>query len=773
MKTIARRRAAFSPHSTLCPARAAALLGALAVLVVAPAGARTWVSMDGPTGGHVLAVDVAGPVGVAATFSGLYRSSDGGRSWTGPIAPDGQRLFVWVAATPFASFARAGAGGTYRSRDGGVSWQPFDPPGGARFAELTFDSGRIYARTTTEPFGLGVILVSGDAGDSWSELPLADVAEFSARGEELLAHTDLVSDGGFSHELSVFRSTDAGESWTLIGGGPDSLNGRPGPSTSFVAPAAPVGRLGARLVSGQFYSDDDGQSWTEFDITAHTGYLWSWSWRILDDVAYVFGYRSDPGDVQPTDGYYVYTSTTLESFTQHDTDDLPASAITFTPWVGDGGSVLLAGSWGIRRSDDHAASWQRSDRGVALAEIRALLSTSAGLIANPAGTNQLWTLTAPGQPWLFDHIFDNGDFGGDVRTLFQPAGAPDTFFAGHEFDGITVTRNGGDTWEFARNGVPSYVGLAGGAFRPIPAIVEKPGLLFAATGISDESICDGRPLSSQTTGAGILRSADGGASWQQFTSGLPTRGIGCFLQPLFDATTALAVRGDVVLAGFLSTGVFRSTNSGVSWQGASIGLPRAGDAVVPITAMLTVGESVYLATDASGIALPSVYRSLDGGLSWSDVGFGLPAIGIACLALHDGAVHAGTGGFLPAAPSDDPLRGVYRFDEAEARWDRVGDNLPGVHVVSLASRDGVLYAGTAGRSVWALGADPLRADANCDGVVNNFDIDAFVLALADPTAYAQQFPLCPAENADANADGVVNNFDIDAFVACVAAGGCP
>jgi len=55
-------------------------------------------------------------------------------------------------------------------------------------------------------------------------------------------------------------------------------------------------------------------------------------------------------------------------------------------------------------------------------------------------------------------------------------------------------------------------------------------------------------------------------------------------------------------------------------------------------------------------------------------------------------------------------------------------------------------------------------DLNCDGAVNNFDIDPFVLALTDPAGYAQQFPNCDRMLADINGDGVVDNFDIDPFV---------
>ena len=70
------------------------------------------------------------------------------------------------------------------------------------------------------------------------------------------------------------------------------------------------------------------------------------------------------------------------------------------------------------------------------------------------------------------------------------------------------------------------------------------------------------------------------------------------------------------------------------------------------------------------------------------------------------------------------------------------------------------------------GPSVYRGDLNCDGDVNTFDIDPFVLALTNPTGYAALFPGCPLLNADCNCDGDVNTFDIDPFVLCLTVG-CP
>ncbi|MBU0641339.1 MAG: hypothetical protein KKB50_20970, partial [Planctomycetes bacterium] len=59
-------------------------------------------------------------------------------------------------------------------------------------------------------------------------------------------------------------------------------------------------------------------------------------------------------------------------------------------------------------------------------------------------------------------------------------------------------------------------------------------------------------------------------------------------------------------------------------------------------------------------------------------------------------------------------------------------------------------------------------DLNCDGLVDGFDIDPFVLVLmSEPPFddYYSQYPDCDHLLADCDQDGRINGFDIDAFVA--------
>jgi hypothetical protein len=55
-------------------------------------------------------------------------------------------------------------------------------------------------------------------------------------------------------------------------------------------------------------------------------------------------------------------------------------------------------------------------------------------------------------------------------------------------------------------------------------------------------------------------------------------------------------------------------------------------------------------------------------------------------------------------------------------------------------------------------------DLDCNGAVDFGDINPFVLALADPGQYGDEYPDCDAQNADCNGDGIVDFGDVNPFV---------
>lgn len=55
-------------------------------------------------------------------------------------------------------------------------------------------------------------------------------------------------------------------------------------------------------------------------------------------------------------------------------------------------------------------------------------------------------------------------------------------------------------------------------------------------------------------------------------------------------------------------------------------------------------------------------------------------------------------------------------------------------------------------------------DVNCDGEIDAFDIEPFLLALFDPEGYRQAHPTCDALLADIDQNGRVDAFDIEPFI---------
>jgi hypothetical protein len=60
--------------------------------------------------------------------------------------------------------------------------------------------------------------------------------------------------------------------------------------------------------------------------------------------------------------------------------------------------------------------------------------------------------------------------------------------------------------------------------------------------------------------------------------------------------------------------------------------------------------------------------------------------------------------------------------------------------------------------------DSATGDLNCDGVLDAFDIEPFILALFACEQYQVQYPECDCMLADVNGSGQVNAFDVEPFI---------
>jgi photosystem II stability/assembly factor-like uncharacterized protein len=192
----------------------------------------------------------------------------------------------------------------------------------------------------------------------------------------------------------------------------------------------------------------------------------------------------------------------------------------------------------------------------------------------------------------------------------------------------------------------SFIARESGLFRSMDGILWSP-----VPGVSAASLAfvGDRALLAGVAG-GVLRSADGGESWQSIPFGSPP--------PL---VTALSAAGDHVLAGSFEDGVFRSTDGGLTWRTANIGLLDYN-----VLALAQRGETAYAGT-GSGL-----FRSRTAGRSWRAIDFPDDTAPVVAMAIApDGRVLAGTesaGLYLSSDQDDTWIRISPLSDVIQLTW---------------------------------------------------------------------------------------------------------
>jgi photosystem II stability/assembly factor-like uncharacterized protein len=213
--------------------------------------------------------------------------------------------------------------------------------------------------------------------------------------------------------------------------------------------------------------------------------------------------------------------------------------------------------------------------------------------------------------------------------------------------------------------------------------------------------------------SGLLRSSDGGVSWQP--AGLPL------------SVLSLAQTPSSLYAGTSSGGVYRSDDRGLTWRAASEGL--TGFSVSELAVDPTTPTTLYASTDNG------VHKSDDGGLTWRAVGLpGQSVWALAAIPTTPTTLYAGVG------YGDEP--GVYKSTDGGETWRAAG--LPGQRILTLAvdpTTPTTLYAGVReggvqrsddggetwravglpGRSVLALAIHPIEPATLFAGTNDNGD----------------------------------------------------
>lgn len=234
---------------------------------------------------------------------------------------------------------------------------------------------------------------------------------------------------------------------------------------------------------------------------------------------------------------------------------------------------------------------------------------------------------------------------------------------------------GGGVWKTTDAGntwQPMSNGIDAASIGAIAVAPSQPDTIYAGTG-QPETRYD------VAAGNGVYKSTDGGAHWQSV--GLAaTRHIGAILVDPSNADTLLVGALGHLFGSSAERGVFRSTDGGKSWTktlfvDADTGVvDLAADPAQPNVVFAAAWQArhwPWLSYFTPMIGKGSgVYKSTDGGASWTRLaGDGLPAGPLGRIGLA--ATHVANATRVYATVVAGKGGGLYRSDDAGAHWQKV------------------------------------------------------------------------------------------------------
>lgn len=264
-------------------------------------------------------------------------------------------------------------------------------------------------------------------------------------------------------------------------------------------------------------------------------------------------------------------------------DAIPVFSLTIDPNNPDTIWVGLQNSGGIYRSDDGGASWRNMNSG-SNGILERTLSTR-GFTIEPGNSNVVYFASeVPSVEW-------NG------AALPGPEGL-DTV------KGVVYkTTNGGITW--------TRLWYGDNLARYIWINPQNHDLLYVSTGIFDRAAANGDPAAKKPGGVGILRSRDGGRTWEMLDQRNGIAADELYFGSLFMHPTnpniLIAASGNDVY--HTTGGVYLTENGGDTWTKT---LDAANMSAVEICIS---NPNVVYAGSRVGF-----YRSDDGGRNWTQLG---------------------------------------------------------------------------------------------------------------------------------------------------------
>jgi len=517
----------------------------------------------------------------------IFRSTDGAATWEQVTSLSFTFISIKVSPnfssdhTVFAGTQSQGTGCLYRSTDGGTTWTACGPSGNFT-KDIVFSKN--YATDTTLYIGnSNGVWRSVDGGTNWTCLrPVSSVDSLAISPN---FETDMtIFAGGYS---AIYRSTDGGATWTTYTSGlGNCLRVR---SLAVSPDYANDGTVYACTEAGGcLESDNNGANWGKCNgISSSSTYSVTFSPDYITDHTVYVG--ASGGVYKSVNSGSSWTSMNSGLIGKG------VASVAVSPDFASDNTVLIGVQYnGVFKSTDGGSNWLSTNTGINLTKIPVVAvspdypSDSTVFAGSVLGYGLFKTDTG-GASW---GSIDNGLADTHVYSIaFSPAYATDqTVYAGTN-SGLFKSTDGGADWTLINSNKITRV-------HSISLSPDYP---------ADNTIYIG------TANNGVIKSTDGGATWSYKNNGL-TGGT----------VYSIAVSPDyssdhTLFAGTFNNGIFKTSDGGENWTAANTGVWITNLYVYSIAFSpdFANDHTVFFAGDVSGDMLQGLYRSIDGGASWS------------------------------------------------------------------------------------------------------------------------------------------------------------
>jgi photosystem II stability/assembly factor-like uncharacterized protein len=659
---------------------------------------------------------------IGVNNGGVWKTDDFGRTWK-PIfddQPTGSIGAIAIApSAPNTIYVGSGEGlqrpdlstgdGMYKSTDTGKTWRHLGLRDAQQIPAILVDPrnpNRLFVAVLGHPYGPNSergVFRSTDGGESWQKVLYKDDRTgavdlaFDPRNPQTVyavlwqAQQAPWENGAFSGANSgLFKSTDGGTTWDPLAGGLPTFAqgglGRIGIAIADTDPARMYALVEARGDAGGVYRSEDAGA----------------TWKRVNGEQRIYGRGSDFAcvrvDPKNKDVIYVANTSTYrsddagESFTA--IKGAPGGDDYHTIWINplNPDIILLAADQGATITVNHGATW-------------------SSWYNQP--TAQFYHVVTDNQTpyWVYGGQQESGSAGvssrgNDGQITFRewhPVGAeeydyiapdplhPNIIYGSH---GTRFNRLTGEVEDVKPRGTYRYLRTA-----PLIFSYVDPHVLYLGAQV-------------------VLKTTNGGRNWEAISPDLTHEAyeVPASVASYGDAAKEQATRRGVVYAigpSHLNVNVLwagtddglihLTRDGGKTWKNVTPRLMTPWSKVAQLDASHFDDDTVYAAVNRLRLddLKPHIYRTHDGGASWTETVRGLP----------DGPVNA---------VREDPVRKGLLFAATELAvfvsfndgddWQPLRQNMPATSVRDLVVHGDDLVVGTHGRGFWILDdISPLRS----------------------------------------------------------------